>query len=94
MEVVLMPRRPTKIERDIPLWLILDIVKRGINTHGEDLEWIIVRTTESYFYNIRIRTRPVKRELSGRWKGCRIREPSGCTGKDVNPDQGNGREPE
>ena len=89
-----MPRRPTKIERDIPLWLIPDIVKREVKTFGEELEGLNVHTTESHFYNIRIRTRPVKRELSGRGKGYRIREPSGCTGNDVNPDQGSGSEPE
>jgi hypothetical protein len=89
-----MPRRPTKIERDIPLYLIPDIVKREVNTCGEELEGLNVRTTESHFYNIRIRTRPVKRELGGRGKGCRIRKTSGCTGKDGNPDQGGGDEPE
>ena len=33
-----MPRRPAKIERDIPLWLIPGIVKREVSTHGEETE--------------------------------------------------------
>ena len=37
-----MPRRPAKIERDIPLYLIPDIVKREVGTHGEALERVIV----------------------------------------------------
>jgi hypothetical protein len=89
-----MPRRPTKIEREIPLYLIPDIVKREVSTHGEELEWVIVRKIGSHFYNIRIRTRPIKRELSRRGKGCRIKEPSGCRSKDVNPNQESGSEPE
>ncbi|MFA5347915.1 MAG: hypothetical protein WC294_07240 [Methanoregula sp.] len=92
--MVLIPRRPTKIERDIPLWLIPDIVKREVNTYGEELEGLNVHTTESHFYNIRIRTRPVKRELSGKGKGCRIRKSSGCTREDVNPVQRSRSEPE
>ena len=62
-----MARQPTKIERDIPLYLIPDIVKREVSTHGEDLDWVFVRKTGSHFYNIRIRTRPVKRELRSAW---------------------------
>ena len=62
-----MSRKPTKVERDIPLYLIPDIVKREVRTHGEDLDWIWVRTTGSHFYNIRIRTRPVRRELRSSW---------------------------
>jgi hypothetical protein len=69
-----MPRRPAKIECDIPLYLIPDIVKREVNTCGEELKWVIVRTTESHFYNIRIRTRPVRRELRSSWARSRIRE--------------------
>jgi hypothetical protein len=73
-EAVLMPRRPTKTERDIPLWLIPTIVKREVHTHGEELDWVFVRSTGSHFYNIRIRTRPVKRELRSSWARSRIRE--------------------
>jgi hypothetical protein len=66
-----MSRKPTKVERDIPLYLIPDIVKREVSTHGEALDWIWVRTTGSHFYNIRIRTRPVRRELRGSWARSR-----------------------
>ena len=57
-----MRRRAATIERDIPLVLIPHIVMRGVRKHGEDLERVIVRKTRSHFYNVRIRTRPIKRE--------------------------------
>lgn len=58
-----MPRRPATIERDIPLFLIPHIVMRGIRTHGEELERVIVRKTRRHYYNVSIRTRSIKREL-------------------------------
>ena len=58
-----MPRRAAVIERDIPLFLIPHIVLRGVRTHGEDLERVIVRKRGSHFYDISIRTRPIKREF-------------------------------
>jgi hypothetical protein len=58
-----MPRRQATIERDIPLFLIPHSVLRGVRTHGEELERVIVRKTRSHFYNISIRTQPIKREL-------------------------------
>jgi hypothetical protein len=69
-----MPRRPAKIERDIPLYLIPDIVKRGVVTHGQTLERVIVSKTGNHFYNVSIRTRPVKRELRSSWARSRLRE--------------------
>ncbi len=62
-----MPRRPAKIERDIPLYLIPDIVKRGVVTHGQALERVIVSKTGNHFYNVSIRTRRVKKELRSAW---------------------------
>lgn len=72
--VVVMPRRPATMERDIPLFLIPHIVMRGVRTHGENLERVIVRKSSCHFYNISTRTRPVKRELKGK-------QP--CTGSSV-----------
>ena len=66
-----MPRRPAKIERDIPLYLIPDIVKRGVVTHGQALERVIVSKTGNHFYNVSIRTRRVKRELRSAWARSR-----------------------
>jgi hypothetical protein len=60
-----MPRRPATIERDIPLFLIPHIVKREVSTHGEELERVVVQKTGKHFYNIRVRTRPIRRELKG-----------------------------
>jgi hypothetical protein len=60
-----MPRRPATVERDIPLFLIPHILLREVRRHGEELERVIVRKTRSHFYNISIRTRPIKRERKG-----------------------------
>jgi hypothetical protein len=72
-----MPRRPAKIERDIPLYLVPHIVFRGVRTHGEELERVIVQKTGRHFYNVSIRTRPIKRELKGGGTGGR---PKGVAG--------------
>lgn len=58
-----MPRRPAAVERDIPLYLVPHCVLRGVRRHGEELERVTVRKTRSHFYDISIRTRPLKREL-------------------------------
>ena len=58
-----MPRRPPIIERNIPLFLIPHKIKDGISNHGDELERVVVSRGGSHFYNISIRTRPVKREL-------------------------------
>lgn len=83
-----MSRKPTKVERDIPLYLIPDIVKREVRTHGEDLDWIWVRTTGSHFYNIRIRTRPIRRELRSAWSRSGIRERHRSDAEDTGADDG------
>ena len=87
-EAVLMPRRPAKIERDIPLYLIAPVVKREVSTHGEDLERVIVWKTGSHFYNISVRTRPVKRELRSAWARSRIREGRQGDAEDKGTDDG------
>ena len=61
-----MPRRAATIERDIPLYLIAHIVQREVRSNGEELERVIIRKTRSHFYNVSLRTRPVKRELKGK----------------------------
>jgi len=60
-----MPRRLATVERDIPLFLIPHVLLREVRRHGEELERVIVRKTSSHFYNISIRTRPIKRERKG-----------------------------
>ena len=85
-----MPRRSAKIERDIPLYLIPDIVKRGVVTHGQTLERVIVSKTRNHFYNVSIRTRRVKRELRSSWARSRIRERP--EGEDKGKDNGTGGE--
>ena len=71
-----MPRKPAKIERDVPLYLVPHIVLRGVRTHGEELERVIVRKTRRHFYNVSIRTRPIKRELKGGGTGGRPQGPA------------------
>jgi len=58
-----MPRRQTTTDRDIPLFIVPHVIMQRIRTHGENLERVIVRKSGSHYYNISIRTRPVKREL-------------------------------
>jgi hypothetical protein len=89
-----MSRRPTKTERDIPLYLIHDIVKREVRTNGEDLDWMFVQRTRSHFYTIRIRTKPVKRELRSAWARLRIREHLQGDTEDTGTDDGSGCEQE
>jgi hypothetical protein len=60
---VLMPRRSATIEQDIPLYLIPHIVMRGVRTHGEELERVIVRRGSFHFSHVSIRSRAIKREL-------------------------------
>jgi len=87
-----MSRRPTKIERDIPLYLIPDIVKREVRTNGDDLDWVFVQKTGSHFYNIRIRTKPVRRELRSAWARSRKRERLQGDAEDTGTDDGSGSE--
>jgi hypothetical protein len=85
-----MPRRPAKIERDIPLYLIPDIVKRGVVTHGETLERVIVSKTGNHFYNVSIRTRRVKRELRSAWSRPGTRQCRKGDAEDTGTDDGTG----
>ena len=61
-----MPRRAATVAREVPLYLIAHFVQREVRSKGEELERVIVRKTHSHFYNISIRTRPIKRELKAR----------------------------
>jgi hypothetical protein len=60
------PRRAATVGRDIPLYLIAHIVQREVRVRGEELERVIVRKTQSHFYNVSVRTKPVNRELTAR----------------------------
>nr|WP_321352639.1 hypothetical protein [uncultured Methanoregula sp.] len=61
-----MPRRPTGTEADIPLYLLPHIVQKNIQQHGEEVEWLMAKRTSHHFYQVKIRTRPVSRELQVR----------------------------
>jgi hypothetical protein len=77
-----MPRQPTAIERDIPLFLIPHVVLREVRTHGEELERLNVHKTRRHFYNVSISTRPIKRELK------RVKKyPSGTPEADTREDE-------
>jgi len=65
-----MPRRQTTIGRDIPLFIVPHVIMQKIRRHGENLERVIVRKSGSHYYNISIRTRPVKRELKTSVEGA------------------------
>jgi hypothetical protein len=85
-----MPRRPTKTEREIPLYLVPAVVKREVSTHGEELDWVFVRKSGSHFYNIRIRTKPVRRELRSAWARPGMRERHRGDAEDTGADDGTG----
>jgi hypothetical protein len=70
-----MPRRQTTTDRDIPLFIVPHMIMKRIRRHGENLERVIVRKSGSHYYNISIRTRPVKRELMARAAGSKIAVP-------------------
>ena len=61
-----MPRRQTTTNREIPLFIVPHMNMKRIRRHGENLERVIVRKSGIHYYNISIRTRPVKRELRAR----------------------------
>jgi len=86
--------RPAKIERDIPLWLNLDIVKREVSSHGGRLKGLIVRETRGHFYNISIRTKPIRKERRGGSTRCAEGEPTGRVPQDTGPDDSMGSKPE
>ena len=71
-----MPRRAATVEREIPLFLIPHIIMREVRTQGENLERVIVQKGRSHFYNISIRTRPIKRELKKGKTDVRSRLPA------------------
>jgi hypothetical protein len=89
-----MPRRPAKIERDIPLWLIPGMVKRGVSVHGVRLKRVIVWETRGHFYNISIRTKPIRKDRKGRGARCRDEEPLERDPQDTRPENSTGSEPE
>jgi hypothetical protein len=66
-----MPRQQTTTDREIPLLNIPHVIMKRIRIHGEALECVIVRRSGSHYYNISIRTRPVKRDLKARAAGAR-----------------------
>ncbi len=89
-----MPRRPAKIQRDIPLCLIPCMVKRGVRIHGERLKRVIVWESRSHFYNISIRTKPIRKERRGGIARCGEGEPVEPDPQDTRPGDSNGSEPE
>jgi hypothetical protein len=58
-----MPRRPTTTDENVPLFLVPHVVMQGICEHGREVEWIMARRTAHHYYTVRVRTRPVKREM-------------------------------
>jgi hypothetical protein len=68
-----MPRRQTTVEREVPLFLVPHMIMKRIKQHEEAMERIIVRKVGRHYYNISIRTKPVKRELMERKSDvCRV----------------------
>ena len=77
-----MPRRKTIVESDVPLFLIPHTIMKRIRIHGEETESVVVRKSRRHFYNISIRTKPVKRELKPRGTGRGTPVPPGGSGEE------------
>jgi hypothetical protein len=60
---ILMPRRPDVIAPRIPLFLIASVVSREVKKAGEELMRIVVKKVKGHYYDIRVRTRSVRRAL-------------------------------
>jgi hypothetical protein len=58
-----MPRRPTVTQERVPLFLLPHVVMQGIRKNGREVEWIMAKKAAHHYYTVRIRTRPVKREM-------------------------------
>ena len=58
-----MPRRPTRTEEGVPLFVVPHVMMWGIRKHGEEVAWMEATRMENHFYKVRIRTRPVRREF-------------------------------
>lgn len=63
---VLMPWRQAVIDPDIPLYCVPHSVRSGGYRYGEELEQIIVSRTSCRFCTSNFRTKPFKRELTGK----------------------------
>jgi hypothetical protein len=61
-----MPRKADHIRAEVPLYLISPVIGEEIKKTGDALDRIVVRRSDHHFYNISIRTRPVRRELRSR----------------------------
>jgi hypothetical protein len=89
-----MPRRPATIERDIPLCLIPALVKRSVSIYGGRRKRVIVWESRSHFYNISIRTKPIRKERRGASARCEEGESKERDNNDTGPDDSSGGEKE
>lgn len=63
----MMPRRPTTVMEQVPLFTVPHLIMQKIRQHGEEVEWMEAKRVNHHFYIVRVRTRPVNREFqSGR----------------------------
>ena len=72
-----MPRRPTKIEHNVPLFLVPHMMMHAVRKQGEEVEWMEATRMENHFYKVRIRTRPVRREFQSNWTRVQARTKTG-----------------
>jgi hypothetical protein len=54
------------MEADVPLFMLPHIVLKNIRLHGEEVDWLMAKRTSHHFYQVKIRTSPVSRELQVR----------------------------
>jgi hypothetical protein len=59
-----MVKRRSKIDREIPLFLIPEVITRQIRERGSSVYRISVRRTHWHHYNVTVRTKTIPRELA------------------------------
>ena len=59
-----MVKRRSKVDREIPLFLIPDVITRQIRERGSSVYRISVKRTHWHHYNVTVRTKTIPRELA------------------------------
>lgn len=59
-----MVKRRSKIDREIPLFLIPEVITRQIRERGSAVYRISVKRTHWHHYNVTVRTKTIPRELA------------------------------
>jgi hypothetical protein len=58
-----MPRRAAVVMPEIPLFLILPVIRKELKRAGEELVRIVVKKVNRHFYHISVRTQTIPHPL-------------------------------